>query len=113
MEELHWTEEQKEMARSAIMERFAINSVAKQFIPEETVDWTDTTVKWNRFDFERRMVIDRETIELYQPFAGIKLSRAQGDKPKLQRAMTTLHRAGSALARFFDCLVFSRSCRLG
>ena len=40
MEELHWTEEQKEMARSAIMERFAINSFAKQFIPETPVLWT-------------------------------------------------------------------------
>ncbi len=107
MEELHWTNEQMEMARSAIMERFALNSVAKQFIPEVNIDWTETTVKWNRFDFQQRVVIDRETIDLYEPYASIKLTRAQGDEADLQRAMTTLHRAGSALARFFDCLVFS------
>jgi hypothetical protein len=62
MEELHWTEEQKQLAQDAVMERFAFNSVAKQFIPEETVGWTETTVRWNRYDFQRRMVIDRETL---------------------------------------------------
>ncbi|HNP50797.1 MAG TPA: encapsulin [Nitrosomonas nitrosa] len=107
MEELHWTDEQKQMAQTAVMERFAFNSVAKQFVPEVTVDWTETTVRWNRYDFKRRMVIDRETLELYEPYASVNLSRAQGDEASLQRALTTLHRAASALARWHDVLVFS------
>jgi hypothetical protein len=45
MEELHWTEEQKQLAQAAVMERFAFNSVAKQFIPEVTADWTEITVR--------------------------------------------------------------------
>lgn len=107
MEELHWTDEQKQLAQAAVMERFAFNSVAKQFIPETTVDWTETTVRWNRYDFQRRMVIDRETLGLHEPYASVNLTRAQGDEAGLQRALTTLHRAASALARWHDVLVFS------
>lgn len=107
MEELHWTDEQMKIAQAAVMERFAFNSVAKQFIPEMMVDWTETTVRWNRFDFKRRMVNDCETLGLFEPYAFVNLSRAQGDEASLQRALTTLHRAASALARWHDVLVFS------
>jgi uncharacterized linocin/CFP29 family protein len=107
MEELHWTDEQKQMAQSAVSERFAFNSVAKQFIPEEPVGWTDTTVRWNRYDFQRRVVIDRETLGLHEPYALVNLTRAQGDETSLQRALTTLHRAASALARWHDALIFT------
>jgi hypothetical protein len=107
MEELHWTDEQKQMAQTAVMERFAFNSVAKQFIPEIMVDWTETTVRWNRYDYIRQMVNDGETLGLLEPYSFVNLSRAQADEPSLQRAMTTLNRAASALARWHDVLVFS------
>ncbi|MDN5940455.1 MAG: bacteriocin family protein [Nitrospira sp.] len=107
MEELHWTEEQKKLAQAAVMERFASNSVAKQFVPEVTVAWTETTVRWNRFDFQRRMVNDNETLGLFEPYAFVNLSRAQGDEASLERAKTTLNRAASALARWHDALVFA------
>lgn len=107
MEELHWTEEQKKVAQATVMERFAFNSVAKQFIPDVTVAWTETTVRWNRFDFQRRMVNDCETLGLFEPYAFVNLSRAQGDEASLERAKTTLNRAASALARWHDVLVFA------
>jgi hypothetical protein len=107
MEELHWTEEQKQLAKSAVRERFALNSVANQFIPQTSVDKTTTTVPWNRYDFGRQLVVDQETLALFEPSATVKLTRAQGDEADLQRAMTTLHRRASALARWVDALVFA------
>jgi hypothetical protein len=107
MEELHWTDEQKQMAQTAVMERFALNAVSKQFVPEVPVDWTETTVRWNRYDFQRGMVNDCETLGLFEPYAFVPLSRAQGDETSLQRAMTTMNRAASVLARWHDVLIFS------
>lgn len=107
MEELHWTEEQKKMAQAAVMERFAFNSVAKQLVPDVTVAWTETTVRWNRFDFQRRMVNDFDTLGLFEPYVIVNISRAQADEASLERAKTTLNRAASALARWHDVLVFA------
>jgi hypothetical protein len=58
MEELHWTDEQKQLGKAAVRERFALNSVANQFVPQTSVDKTTTTVPWSRYDFGRQMVLD-------------------------------------------------------
>jgi hypothetical protein len=106
MQELSWSEEQMQMATAAVVERFALNSVARQFVPETTVEATATSVPWGRFDFGQQMVVDGETLTLFEPYATVRLTRAQADEASLHSAMTTLHRRASALARWHDALVF-------
>lgn len=107
------TEEKKEMLLSAVTERFEAVSKAKQFIPEVPAQWSEKNVKWNRFDFQRRMVIDGETIELYIPRGIVPLSKMQVDEINEQQNLyemagtTTVIRVASNLARVFDKLVFS------
>jgi hypothetical protein len=106
MQELNWSAEQKQMATAAVTERFALNSIARQFVPETIVEATATSVPWGRFDFTQQMVVDGETLTLFEPYATVSLTRAQVDEPNLHGAMTTLHRRASALARWHDALVF-------
>jgi hypothetical protein len=107
MDVIKLTDEQISMARQEVVKRFATNSVAGHFIPEQTIESTATTVCWNRFDFTRRIVMDRETLDLYEPYAQIKFTKAQSEEKDLVRAKTTLNRQASALARWHDVLVFS------
>ena len=107
MNELTWSDEQVQRAHAEVMSRFARNSVAKQFVPEQSVSWTETTTKSNRYDYVAGIVIDRETYDLHEPYAFVRLTRAQGDESDLNRAMTTLNRMASALARWHDVLVFA------
>ena len=107
LSELNWTEEQMKMAHAEVMTRFARNSVAKQFIPDVSVDATDTTTKSLRFNYSRGVVEDRDTYDLSEPYAFVRLTRSQGDEANMRRAMTTLNRAASALARAHDTLIFS------
>jgi hypothetical protein len=53
MDEVKWTADQIDMARKTVVERFATNSIAGHFVPEQTIDWTETTVRSNRFDFTK------------------------------------------------------------
>lgn len=107
IDELSWTDEQFKAARTEVMNRFMRNSVSMQFVPEHYVAWTETTVKSDRYDYDNSIVVDRETLDLYEPYAEVKLTRAQGDENDLHQAMTTLNRAASALARWRDRLVIS------
>ena len=104
------------MAQQIVMERFAQNSVAEHLAPNSTVDDLETTVRRNRFDFEKAIVIDREVFGLYEPFSFCKFSNAQmvefGSEQsasladKKSKAVTTLTRAASRLARWHDILIF-------
>jgi len=107
MEEFVWTDEQKQLAKGAVMERSSLNMVSRLFVPEVSMDWTQTTVPWNRYDFQRQMVDDCQTLGMFEPYRFVKLSRVQVDEGDLQRALSTLNRGASPLARWHDALVFS------
>jgi hypothetical protein len=107
MEELEWSADQKAAAQAAVVERFQRNSVGDRFIPALDVEWSETVVPWNRFDFQERRTVDQETLSLHEPYAIVELTRAQADEPSLTRALSTIHRAASALARWHDVLLFT------
>src|SRR2546425_6779047 len=67
--ELTWSDERMSMAQKIVMERFALDSVAGHLAPHSTVDEMETTVRRNRFDFTNAIVIDREILELNEPFS--------------------------------------------
>jgi len=103
-------------AQQIVMERFVQNSVAEHLAPHSTVDDLETTVRSNRFNFEKEIVIDREVFGLYEPFSYCKFSKAQMDEFGMMqgdslmenktKAVTTLNRAASRLARWHDILFF-------
>jgi hypothetical protein len=113
--DLKWNEEQMSMAQKIVMERFALNSVAEHLAHPSKVDDVETTVRRNRFDFNEAIVIDREVLSLYEPYSFCKLSKAQVDEfGAMQsesimqaKAITTLTRAASRLARWHDVLFFT------
>jgi len=114
--ELTWSSEQMKMAQQIVMERFVQNSVAEHLASHSTVDDLETTVRRNRFDFARAIVIDREVFGLYEPFSFCQFSKAQMDEFGMMqansqvqneaKAVTTLTRAASRLARWHDILFF-------
>ena len=112
--ELTWDKEEMSKAQKIIVERFAMNSVAGHLSLHSKVDEIDTTVRRSRFDFNDAIVIDREVLSLYEPFALCNLSKAQvdefstmhGEEPGQTQAIATLTRAASRLARWHDVLFF-------
>jgi hypothetical protein len=112
--ELTWSDERMSMAQKIVMERFALNSVAGHLAPHSTVDEMETTVRRNRFDFDDAIVIDREVFGLNEPFSFCSFSKAQVDEfgtmqgagVMQTKAVTTLTRAASRLARWHDILFF-------
>lgn len=112
--ELTWNDERMSMAQRIIMERFAQNSVAEHLSPHSRVDDTETTVRRNRFDFGNAIVIDREVFGLNEPFSFCRFSKAQvdefattqGEAVGQTKAVTTITRAASRLARWHDILFF-------
>jgi hypothetical protein len=114
--ELTWTNEQMKMAQQIVMERFVQNSVAEHLAPHSTIDDLETTVRSNRFDFVNEVVVDREVFGLYEPYSYCKFSKAQMDEFGMMqgdslmenktKAVTTLNRAASRLARWHDILFF-------
>jgi hypothetical protein len=102
------------MAQQIVMERFAQNSVAGHLAPHSAVDEMETTVRRNRFDFNDAIVIDREVFGLNEPFSFCRFSKAQvdefgavqGEGVMQTKAVTTLTRAASRLARWHDILFF-------
>jgi hypothetical protein len=106
MQLLELTPEQMKLVTEAVSARFMNNSVAYQAIPIEYVTKDTTQVRWNRYDYERQMVVDNETLTLCEPYSTIPFTRSQRDEASLNRGMTTIHRKTSELARFFDALAF-------
>jgi hypothetical protein len=112
--ELSWSDERMSMAQKIVMERFALNSVAGHLAPHSTVDEMETTVRRNRFDFNEAVVIDREVFGLNEPFSFCRFTKAQvdefgtmqGEGAMQTKAVTTLTRAASRLARWHDILFF-------
>jgi Encapsulating protein for peroxidase len=112
--ELAWSDERMTMAQKIVMERFALDSVAGHLAPHSTVDEMETTIRRNRFDFNEAIVIDREVFGLNEPFSFCRFSKAQVDEfGTMQgaggiqtKAVTTLTRAASRLARWHDVLFF-------
>jgi hypothetical protein len=104
----------KAMAMKVAMERFAMNSVAGQFAPPTWVDKMLTQVPANRFDYGKRIVVDNENLNLFEPFATClftlsqvsEFAAATGDAAMQTRVMTTITRSASALARWHDVLFF-------
>ena len=72
-----WSGERMSMAKKIIMERFAQNSVAGHLAPHSTVDEIETTVRRNRFDFNKAIVVDREVFGLNEPFSFCRFTKAQ------------------------------------
>jgi uncharacterized linocin/CFP29 family protein len=75
-----WTSELMDLARKIVVERFAQNSIAGHLAPPAVVTDDETTVLKNRFDFQNRIVVDRETLGLHEPFAFCGFTRAQADE---------------------------------
>jgi hypothetical protein len=113
--DLAWTADQFQDAQQMVVERFATSSVAGHLAAHVTVDEVETTVKRNRFDFGSGRVVDRETLGLYEPFSFCYLTKAQidefgsaqGDSARQAKAVTTITRAASRLARWHDVLFFA------
>lgn len=112
--DMNWDAEHMNLATKIVMERFAMNSVAGHFAPPSMVDKMASTVPSNRFDFENRVVVDNETINLHEPFARCNFTLAQvaefasltGEETMQSKLVTTITRAASALARWHDVLFF-------
>src|SRR5262245_62384482 len=112
--DLTWTNEQMQQAQQIVVDRFAMNSVAGHLAPHLMVDDTETTVKRNRFDIGVGRVVDRETLDLYEPFSFCRLTKAQIDEfasssnssTRETKAVTSFTRAASGLARWHDVLFF-------
>jgi hypothetical protein len=113
--DLTWTPGQMQEAQRIVVERFAMNSVAGHLAPQLTVEETETTVKRNRFDVSTGRVVDRETLDLYEPFSFCCLTKAQVDEfasstnngTGQTKAVTSFTRAASRLARWHDVLFFA------
>ena len=113
--DLNWSDDRMKMAQKIVLERFAQNSVAGHLAPHSTVDDTETTVRGNRFDFAQTIVIDREVLNLNEPFSFCWFTKAQvdefgatqGEDVSQTKVVTTLTRAASNLARWHDILFFS------
>jgi hypothetical protein len=58
-----WTPAQMQQAQRIVVERFAMNSVARHLASPMTVDEIETTVKRNRFDVGTGRVVDSRDIE--------------------------------------------------
>ncbi len=106
MQLLELTPEQMKIAKDAVSARFLNNSVAYQCIPIEPRKKDETIIRWDRYDYNRSMVIDNETLSLIEPYAIVNLSSSQRYEAKLERGMTSVHRKTSELARLFDSLAF-------
>jgi hypothetical protein len=78
--DLNWSDDRMKMAQKIVLERFAQNSVAGHLAPHSTVDDTETTVRGNRFDFAQTIVIDREVLNLNEPFSFCWFTKAQVDE---------------------------------
>jgi encapsulating protein for peroxidase len=112
--DLTWSAGQMSKAHRMVIERFALNSVAGHLSPHSMVEDRETTVRTNRFDFARSIVIDRETFGLFEPFSYCRFSKAQvdefgatqGEEAAQTRVVATLVRAASNLARWHDVLFF-------
>ena len=113
--DLNWSDDRMKMAQKIVLERFAQNSVAGHLAPHSTVDDTETTVRGNPFDFVQTIVIDREVLNLNEPFSFCWFTKAQvdefgatqGEDVSQTKVVTTLTRAASNLARWHDILFFS------
>ena len=113
--DMTWDANHTNLATKIAMERFAMNSVAGHFAPPTTIDKMSTTVPANRFDFGNQIVVDNETLNLFEPFARCNFTLAQvnefaslkGDAAMQSRVATAITRAASALARWHDVLFFS------
>lgn len=106
MQLLELTPEQITLAQEAVAARFINNSVAYQCIPIERVKIDETTIRWDRYDYERNRVVDNENLSLPEPYAEINFTRSQKDELGMKRALTTIHRKTSELTRFFDAMAF-------
>ncbi|SFK87146.1 hypothetical protein SAMN05216302_101844 [Nitrosomonas aestuarii] len=106
MQLLELTPEQIKLAQEAVAARFINNSVAYQCIPIERVKIDETTIRWDRYDYERSRVVDNESLSLPEPYAEVNFTRSQKDELDMKRAMTTIHRKTSELTRFFDAMAF-------
>jgi hypothetical protein len=119
MDMMNWDAEHMNFAMKIVMERFALNSVAGHFAPHAMVDKMARTTPSNRFDYAGRIVVDDETLNLYEPFALCKFTLAQmnefgsmtgemlmGEMAMQNKIVTTITRAASALARWHDFLFF-------
>jgi hypothetical protein len=113
--DMTWDTDHTNLATKIAIERFAMNSVAGHFAPPTTIDKMSTTVPANRFDFGNQIVVDNETLNLFEPFARCNFTLAQvnefaslkGDAAMQSRVVTAITRAASALARWHDVLFFS------
>ena len=116
---MDWDADHLNAAAKVVQKRFAMNSVAGHFAPPSMVDKMASTVPSNRFDFDQRVVVDNETINLREPFAKCSFTLAQvtefgaltgaaltGELVMQNRIVTALTRAASALARWHDVLFF-------
>jgi len=119
MDMMNWDSEHMTFAMKIVKERFAMNSVAGHFAPHSWVDKMARTVSSNRFDYSSRIVVDDETLNLYEPFALCNFTLAQmnefgsmtgemlmGEMARQNKVVTTITRAASALARWHDFLFF-------
>jgi hypothetical protein len=119
MDMMNWDSDHMNFAMKIVMERFAMNSVAGHFAPYSMVDKMARTVPSNRFDYSGRVVVDDETLNLYEPFALCRFTLAQmnefgsmsgemlrGEMARQNKIVTTITRAASALARWHDFLFF-------
>lgn len=119
MSHFTWKEEHLNLAMNIVRQRFAQNSVAGHVVPVSTIESGKRSVSSNRFDYNKRIVIDSENLELHEPFAKCDFTLAQVTEFSLlkddlltnEKAMqtsiaTTITRAASALARWHDFLFF-------
>jgi hypothetical protein len=122
--DMDWTPAMVSAAKTIAMQRFAANCVARQMISPTYVDSTARTVPRNRFDFGQRLVVDTETVNLYEPFAECQFTLAQLEEfsnmlstqggatmpsPMMMmqsKACTSVGRNASDLARFHDAFFF-------
>ncbi|MDT4292019.1 encapsulin [Methylomonas sp. MO1] len=116
---INWDQEHMNLAMKIVRERFAMNSIAGHFAPHTMIDQMTRTIPSNRFDYGERIVIDNETLNLFEPFAICNFTLAQmnefgnlsgemltGETAMQNRIVTTITRAASALARWHDFLFF-------
>ena len=77
--DMDWTPAMVNAAMTIAMQRFAANCVAGHMVSPTYVDSTARTVPRNRFDFHehQRLVVDTETLNLYEPFAECHVTLAQ------------------------------------
>ena len=121
MNMMNWDSDHMDLATKIVKERFAMNSVAGHFAPHSWVDKMARTVPRNRFDYsaQARIVVDDETLNLYEPFALCNFTLAQmnefgsmtdemlkGEMAMQNKVVTAITRAASALARWHDFLFF-------